>query len=265
MPQGAEPEEPTNARPNVRTSEREQPVTSVTGEQDEGMKRHLSEDLLLGQTQANTLVFILYCHDLFSRSQSFIMADGGTGTKLVVLGLPYATTEETLNTYFSQHGTVTDCAIMKDKQTGRSRGFGFVVFAAKEDAERMISMEHEIDGRRAEAKIALPKSETLPAGGPGGATAAAPGGGGTTRIFVARIPPSVTDDEFRTHFEKFGVIEDAYMPKEHVSREPRGIGFITFGSPDAVDRVMAETHTLGNQTVAVDRATPKVWPAPYSH
>lgn len=37
----------------------------------------------------------------------------------------------------------------------------------------------------------------------------------TTRIFVARIPPSVTEAQFRAYFEGFGKLQDAYMPKDH--------------------------------------------------
>jgi hypothetical protein len=42
-----------------------------------------------------------------------------------------------------------------------------------------------------------------------------------------------------------------------VTREHRGIGFVTYSRPESVDRVMAEVHQLGGTTVAVDRATPK--------
>ncbi|KAJ6378565.1 hypothetical protein OIU78_028743 [Salix suchowensis] len=78
-----------------------------------------------------------------------------------------------------------------------------------------------------------------------------------TRIFVARIPPSVTETTFRSHFEKYGEIIDLYMPKDHSSKAHRGIGFITYASADSVDNLMAETHELGGSTVVVDRATPK--------
>eukprot|EP00240_Pyramimonas_obovata_P016104 CAMPEP_0118934736 /NCGR_PEP_ID=MMETSP1169-20130426/14024_1 /TAXON_ID=36882 /ORGANISM="Pyramimonas obovata, Strain CCMP722" /LENGTH=272 /DNA_ID=CAMNT_0006877669 /DNA_START=122 /DNA_END=936 /DNA_ORIENTATION=- len=169
--------------------------------------------------------------------------------KLVILGLPWATTQQSLEAYFSQLGNVTKAVIMKDHLSGRSRGFGFVTFGSKAEAERVVSMSHELDGRRIEAKVALPKGDTPRVEGTGVA--------GTTRIFVARIPVEVTDEAFRKYFEQFGEIQDSYMPKDHVTREHRGIGFVTFGSPDAVDRVMADSHQLGGTTVAIDRATPK--------
>lgn len=64
----------------------------------------------------------------------------------------------------------------------------------------------------------------------------------TTRIFVARIPQSVTDLEFRAYFEKFGKLQDAYMPRDHSRQMYRGIGFVTFASPESVEKVMACKH-----------------------
>jgi hypothetical protein len=51
-----------------------------------------------------------------------------------------------------------------------------------------------------------------------------------TRIFVARIPSSVSESDFRSHFERYGEITDLYMPKDYNSKQHRGIGFITFSS-----------------------------------
>eukprot|EP01018_Ginkgo_biloba_P030513 Gb_27963 [translate_table: standard] len=78
-----------------------------------------------------------------------------------------------------------------------------------------------------------------------------------TRIFVARIPPSVTDELFRSYFEKYGTMIDAYMPKDQATKQHRGIGFVTYENADSVDKLMSENHELGGSTIAVDRATPK--------
>jgi hypothetical protein len=64
----------------------------------------------------------------------------------------------------------------------------------------------------------------------------------TTRIFVARIPQSVTDTQFRAYFEKYGKLQDAYMPRDHSRQMYRGIGFVTFASPESVEKVMACKH-----------------------
>ncbi|KAF6254023.1 hypothetical protein COO60DRAFT_1703535 [Scenedesmus sp. NREL 46B-D3] len=160
--------------------------------------------------------------------------------KLAVLGLPWDTSEETLMMHFSQYGTVEATDIMKDRLSGKSRGFGFVTFVDSAAAARALQVDHTIDGRRCEAKVALPKN--LLQGD------AAPAAARTTRIFVARIPH---------YFEKYGRLQDAYMPRDHSRQMYRGIGFVTFASPESVEKVMACKHWLNGHEVAIDRATPK--------
>eukprot|EP00775_Hariotina_reticulata_P012169 gene12169-12307_t len=169
--------------------------------------------------------------------------------KLAVLGLPWDTSEDTLRLHFSQYGAIEATDIMKDRLSGKSRGFGFVTFVDPAAAARALQIEHTIDGRRCEAKVALPKN--LLQGD------MAPSAARTTRIFVARIPQSVTDTQFRTYFEKYGRLQDAYMPRDHSRQMYRGIGFVTFASSESVEKVMACKHWLNGHEIAIDRATPK--------
>jgi cold-inducible RNA-binding protein len=60
--------------------------------------------------------------------------------KLYVGNLSFETTENDLRDLFAQHGTVTDVAILNDRETGRSRGFGFVTFNGKEVAGRALTV-----------------------------------------------------------------------------------------------------------------------------
>ena len=59
--------------------------------------------------------------------------------------------------YFAQFGPVEEAMVMKDRYTGKSRGFGFVTFVFSADAMGVAAMEHHVDGRRCEAKFALPR------------------------------------------------------------------------------------------------------------
>uniref|UniRef100_A0A452YZK1 RRM domain-containing protein n=1 Tax=Aegilops tauschii subsp. strangulata TaxID=200361 RepID=A0A452YZK1_AEGTS len=146
----------------------------------------------------------------------------------------------------SKFGPLDDCIVMKDRSSGRSRGFGYVTFSSVEDAKNVVNSEHILGDRTLEVKIATPKEEMR-----------APGNKKATRIFVARIPQSVDESMFRRHFQTFGEITDLYMPKELGSKEHRGIGFVTFRSAECVDNVMQENHEIDGTTVVVDRATPK--------
>ena len=67
--------------------------------------------------------------------------------KLFVGGISWETDEDRLREYFGRFGEVTEAVIMRDRNTGRARGFGFVVFADSGVAERVTMDKHMIDGR----------------------------------------------------------------------------------------------------------------------
>ena len=71
------------------------------------------------------------------------------GKKLFVGGLAWETTSEGLNAAFAQYGTVAEAVVINDRETGKSRGFGFVTFANEADAASAISGMNgrELDGR----------------------------------------------------------------------------------------------------------------------
>jgi cold-inducible RNA-binding protein len=60
-------------------------------------------------------------------------------SKLYVGNLSWNTTDETLRSTFGEFGEVTDSIIMKDRETGRARGFGFVTFASEEQATAAVN------------------------------------------------------------------------------------------------------------------------------
>jgi hypothetical protein len=67
--------------------------------------------------------------------------------KLFVGGISWETDEDRLRDYFGRFGEVTEAVIMRDRSTGRARGFGFVVFSDPAVAERVTMDKHMIDGR----------------------------------------------------------------------------------------------------------------------
>lgn len=78
--------------------------------------------------------------------------------KLYVGGIPYTSTNEDLKNHFSKAGEVKDAAIIMDKMTHRSKGFGFVEMADKEGAEKAIEIlnEKEFMGRNLTVNFARP-------------------------------------------------------------------------------------------------------------
>ena len=86
-----------------------------------------------------------------------------------------------------------------------------------------------------------------------------PGPGALTRkIFVGGLPSSVTEIDFKTYFEQFGTTTDVVVMYDHNTQRPRGFGFITYDTEEAVDKVLLKTfHELNGKMVEVKRAVPK--------
>lgn len=80
----------------------------------------------------------------------------------------------------------------------------------------------------------------------------------TKKIFVGGLSANLSEDEFKGYFEKFGRITDVVVMHDNVTHRPRGFGFITFDSEDAVENVVLNNfHQLNGKQVEVKRAIPK--------
>ena len=93
--------------------------------------------------------------------------------KIFVGNLSFRTGEDTLRTLFGQYGDVAEVSIVTDRETGQSRGFGFVTMSNDNEAQAAINAVNgqEIDGRRLNVNEARPKT-------PGGGGYGGGGGGG---------------------------------------------------------------------------------------
>jgi cold-inducible RNA-binding protein len=94
--------------------------------------------------------------------------------KLYVGNLSYSTTEDELRTLFAQAGTVVSVAIIKDRDSGQSKGFAFVEYNNQAEAQKAITMfnGYSLSDRQLKVNPARPKEESGGFGGGGG------GGGG---------------------------------------------------------------------------------------
>jgi len=97
--------------------------------------------------------------------------------KLFIGSLSFSTSTERLRETFARVGTVESASVVTDRDTGRSRGFGFVEMATTEDANEAVARLNgsELDGRR--IKVELAKAGGGPGGGGGGPRRSGGGGG----------------------------------------------------------------------------------------
>jgi RNA recognition motif-containing protein len=90
-------------------------------------------------------------------------------TKVFIGGLHYETRETDIRNYFDKFGTISSAEVMFNRETHKSRGFGFVVFDTDVSARAVCSQaEHVVNGKKVEVKLAIPRSQIPP-----GATAVA--------------------------------------------------------------------------------------------
>ena len=99
-------------------------------------------------------------------------------SKLYVGNLPYSTTEDELRNMFSQAGTVASVAVIKDRDTGQSKGFAFVEMSNQVEAEKAISMFNGRSMGQREMKVSLARPRDDRGGGGGGGGYGNRGGGG---------------------------------------------------------------------------------------
>ncbi len=97
------------------------------------------------------------------------------GRKLYVGNLPYTVTESALSDKFAAYGTVESAKLITDRETGRSKGFGFIEMASDSEAQAAIEKVNgtDYDGRPMKVNEARPQEKRSGGGGRGGY-----GGGG---------------------------------------------------------------------------------------
>ncbi|KAL3861610.1 hypothetical protein ACJMK2_007635 [Sinanodonta woodiana] len=157
---------------------------------------------------------------------------------LIVLGLPWKSTEDDLKKYFSQFGELLMVQVKKDPKTGQSKGFGFIRFGDYESQIKCMSQRHNIDGRWCDVRI--PNSRE-------GAQQMM-----NRKVFVGRCTEDMTAEELRFYFNKFGEVVDVFIPKPF-----RAFAFVTFADPDVAQGLCGEDHIIKGASVHISSAAPK--------
>lgn len=169
--------------------------------------------------------------------------------KLFIGGLSFETTDESLRSHFEQWGTLTDCVVMRDPNTKRSRGFGFVTYATVEEVDAaMNARPHKVDGRVVEPKRAVSREDSQ-----------RPGAHLTVKkIFVGGIKEDTEEHHLRDYFEQYGKIEVIEIMTDRGSGKKRGFAFVTFDDHDSVDKIVIQKyHTVNGHNCRVRKALSK--------
>ncbi|XP_068694311.1 RNA-binding protein Musashi homolog 2-like isoform X2 [Montipora capricornis] len=179
--------------------------------------------------------------------------------KIFVGGLSTETTKESLQDYFSAFGEVSDCIVMKDTVSKRSRGFGFVTFADPSSVDNVCQKpDHILDNKKIDPKRAVPRGPGQQAvisqqsvGGPPSKDS----GNNENKIFVGGLGGNATEEELRRFFSVFGKVVHVKLMYDKETSRMRGFGFVTFDSSEAVEEaVRTRYHDFNGKTVEAKKA-----------
>ncbi|XP_045775538.1 heterogeneous nuclear ribonucleoprotein 27C isoform X6 [Maniola jurtina] len=168
--------------------------------------------------------------------------------KLFVGGLSWETSQENLQRYFSRYGDVIDCVVMKNSESGRSRGFGFVTFAEPSLVNVVLQNgPHQLDGRTIDPKPCNPRTLQKPKRG-----------GGYPKVFLGGLPSNITETDLRVFFGRYGKVMEVVIMYDQEKKKSRGFGFLSFEDEISVERVTQEHFiNLNGKQVEIKRAEPR--------
>lgn len=199
-------------------------------------------------------------------SHATIKEDTSNHHNVFVGDLSAEITDEMLHKAFGAFGSISDARVMWDQNTGRSRGYGFVSFRDRGDAERAISEMNGVwlGNRTIRCNWANQKATPGsggPTGGSGGGSSGGPSGANSssltfedvaaqaptanTTVYVGNLGPEITEEALGTCFQGFGVIEEVRIQKD------KGFGFVKFQNHDQATRAIFTVNgtILGSRPV----------------
>ncbi|XP_053678761.1 RNA-binding protein squid-like isoform X3 [Anopheles nili] len=158
--------------------------------------------------------------------------------KLFVGGLSWETSDKELKDHFSQYGDIESINVKTDPNTGRSRGFAFIVYKNADSIDKVVAVsDHTINNKKVDPKKAKARYG---------------------KIFVGGLTSEISDEEIKTFFGQFGNIVEVEMPFDKQKNQRKGFCFITFDSEQVVNELLkTPKQTISGKEVDVKKATPK--------
>jgi nucleolin len=173
--------------------------------------------------------------------------------KIFVGNLPFDVDSDKLAELFEQAGTVEVAEVIYNRETDRSRGFGFVTMSTAEEVERAVNKfsRYELDGRLLTVNKAAPRGSPRPERPP-----RAFNSGSGLRVYVGNLPWDVDNSSLEQLFSEHGKVEDARVVIDRETGRSRGFGFVKMASEDDVNEAIAalDGQSMNGRAIRVNVA-----------
>ncbi|KAL8146000.1 hypothetical protein AgCh_003946 [Apium graveolens] len=171
--------------------------------------------------------------------------------KIFVHGLGWDTNAETLVSEFSKYGEVEDCKAVTDKVSGKSKGYGFILFKHRGGAQKALKEPQKKIGNRV-TSCQLASAGPVPAPAP----VAAPVSEYTQRkIFVSNVSADIEPGKLVEFFSKFGEIEDGPLGLDKQTGKPKGFALFVYKTVESAKKALEEPHkTFEGHTLHCQKA-----------
>ncbi|KAK1293809.1 Heterogeneous nuclear ribonucleoprotein 1 [Acorus calamus] len=162
--------------------------------------------------------------------------------KIFVHGLGWDTTAETLTEAFRKYGEIEDCNAIRDKVTGKSKGYGFILFKRRVGARRALLQPQKMIGNRM-TSCQLASAGPVPSPAP-------PVSEYTQRkIYVSNVSPDLDPQKLLQFFAKYGEIEEGPLGMDKQTGRPKGFALFVYRSVESARKALEEPHKSLDGTI----------------
>ena len=149
-----------------------------------------------------------------------------TSHKLFVGGLPVRVDKDVIVRFFEKYGTVLNCKLKKNQQTGRSLGFAYLHVKDREVYDRLLAETVEFHGRVIEIKPVWTKKEL----------AERLEDEKKKKLFVSNLPLNTTNGDLISYFEYFGEVSNGFIIKDPDTQQNKTYGYVIFKEIEGYER-----------------------------
>eukprot|EP00922_Rhytidocystis_sp_ex-Travisia-forbesii_P036604 GHVS01054440.1.p1 GENE.GHVS01054440.1~~GHVS01054440.1.p1 ORF type:complete len:419 (-),score=71.58 GHVS01054440.1:225-1481(-) len=208
----------------------------------------LSREQILGLLSAYCLIH----PDLYAATIQMAQASPAS-RRLMIRNISFNTSDEAFRAVFDALGEVEDCTVVRDRGTGKSKGFGFVTFKELDAVGQALRSTLEVDGREWAVKLASdPSGQEI-----SGQRTGVAGVGGRCKLFVRNLSDDTVDSRLLSEFSGYGPIQEAVVVRESTTGKSKGYGFVTFSSSDDAAKALQQPQRVIDGRMAfVTQATP---------